>query len=91
MAGSDDDATDDLADRFAVLRQAKLIYSAQLAEAFHSPAYPWSTKKATRWLQKSGIGFQLSKRGPWVTTSTEIAKHYPQLWQLVLEREIDQL
>ncbi len=84
-------AADPLHDRFAVLRQEKILYAVDLADAFSSPARPWSTKRATRWLKRSGIGFSMAapgERGLWATTSSALKEHYPRLWELVLEREI---
>lgn len=84
-----------------VLRLQKLLYAADVARALDSPhlgdhpAARWSTRRAREWLQKSGAGFQLSPRGPWVTTRQRLRDRFPDVLDLILtqlsEDDIDLL
>lgn len=98
-ASAQDDGEDsDVFDRFAVLRAEKILYAADLARAFGTPTRPWDTRRAKRFLKRSGIGFQLGapradgvNDSPWVTTSAALKERYPALGALIDQQEIDEL
>ena len=80
----------------AILRLQKLIYAVDVARALDSPelgdhpAGRWTTRRARKWLQKSGAGFQLSPRGPWVTTRQRLKERFPDVLDLLLVQLADE-
>lgn len=75
--------------------EPRILYAADIARLYSSPGREWTTRRAKRWLKRSGIGFQMDAagagEGQWATTSLEIAEHYPMLWRLVMARLVDEL
>jgi hypothetical protein len=85
------DADDDEAELF----EDRILYADDISRFFSSPGREWSTRRAKRWLKRSGIGFKMDEagggEGRWATTSIEMKEHYPKLWKLVLARMVDEL
>lgn len=67
-----------------VLRTKKLLTSADIARALNSPTDRWTTRRARKWLRRSGSGFQLAPRGPWVTTRQRLRERFPDVLDIVL-------
>jgi hypothetical protein len=67
-----------------VLRVKKLLYARDIARALDSPADRWTTRRARKWLRKSGAGFQLSPRGPWTTTRQRLRERFGDVLDVVL-------
>lgn len=90
--GATNDALD-LSAELAGLFSDGIIHAGTLAKLFSSVGRgPWSTRRAKRFLQRSGIGFQMG--GPtdeWATTTIELKEHYPQLWRLIESKLADLL
>jgi hypothetical protein len=70
-----------------------IIHASTIAKIFTSVGRGrWSTRRAKRFLKRSGIGFQMG--GPtdeWATTTLELKAHYPALWRLIEAKLADLL
>lgn len=70
-----------------------ILHASTIAKIFTSVGRGrWTTRRAKRFLKRSGIGFQMG--GPqdeWATTTIELREHYPALWRLVEAKLVDLL
>lgn len=67
------------------LRLAKLITARMIARALTSPADPWTTRRARRWLRRTSAGFQMNPpKGQWFTTRERLRERFPDVLEQIL-------
>jgi hypothetical protein len=91
----------DRRDPITVLREEKLITARDIASALTTLGRPWTVRQATRWLQKSGVAFQLVERknkrahgqrgGAWYTTRALLRERFPSVLELIDQDRIDRV
>lgn len=89
-------ASPSLEDALEALRLRKLIPARMIAAALTSPGDRWTTRRARRWLRKSGAGFQMNPpKGQWFTTRERLRDRFPDVLEQILlvvpEEDLDAL
>ncbi len=59
------------------------ITTAQIAEILDSPDDPWSTRRARKWLLRTGAYVRHAKRGHIKTTPELLRAHWPEVFMRV--------